>query len=697
MSSVLPTGTDEFSRLLLDSVRDEAIFALDPSGRVTRWSPGAREVIGYAESEVLGIHFSRFYTPDDVELGLAERELRRAQQVGRSDTEGWRVRKDGTRFWAHIITTALRDEQGRLVGYGRVVRDITERLRFEEALRLSEAKFSGIISIATDAVVSVDEELRIVLFNQGAERIFGWTAGEIIGQPLSSLLPERFRGRHDAHLRHFAEGPVAAKRMGERQEIFGLRKDGSEFPAEASISRLELPGARLFTAVLRDITDRKEAEDAVAQALARETEARAEAEAAGERTRFLAEAGSRLSESLDRETVLKTLARVAVPILGDWCVVFLREDDGQVRRVAAAHRDPEREPLTRELLGLPIDAASRHPVAKAMDTREPVLEPELPGDWMASVSAGDEHARILRELGMQAVLVVPLVLRDQVLGAMGLVMAGGERRFAPAAVTVARELALRAALAVENTRLYGAAQTAIRAREDVLHVVSHDLGNSLSAIIVTTTVLLRTLPEEEANDELRKRIASIRDLARRMQRLRQDLLDVASIETGRLAIEWDEWNPAGLAAEALESFAGLAAEKGLRLDGDVAEGLPPLEGDRERIMQVLANLLGNAVKFTPEGGRVALRVSADEKEVRFEVGDTGPGIPPEHLVHVFDRFWKVRSANRQGAGLGLAIAKGIVEAHDGRIWVESVEGEGSTFVFTVPLREGLTEIDEGEE
>lgn len=696
MSSVLPTGTDELSRLLLDSVRGEAIFALDTGGRITRWSPGAREVIGYDESEVLGVHFSRFYTPDDVQLGLAERELRRAQQLGRSETEGWRVRKDGTRFWAQIVTTALHDEGGRLVGYGRMVRDITDRLRFEEAVRLSEAKFSGIISIATDAVVSVDEEQRIVLFNQGAERIFGWTAEEVIGRPLSTLLPERVRGRHDAHLRHFAEGPVAAKRMGERQEIFGLRKDGTEFPAEASISRLELPGARLFTAVLRDVTERKQAEEAVAQALAREQAARAEAEAAGERTRFLAEAGARLSESLDRETVLRTLAQVAVPMLADWCVVFLRDDDGQVRRVAAAHRDPGREPLTRELLGLAAHTGPTHPVTRAMESREPVLDVELPEDWISRVAAGDEHARILRELGMHAVLVVPLFVRDQVMGALEMVMTDAARRFDDAAVSVARELASRAALAVENTRLYGAAQNAIRAREDVLHVVSHDLGNSLSAIIVTTTVLLRTLPEEQASEELRKRITSIRDLARRMQRLRQDLLDVASIESGRLAIEWDAWDPGGLAAEALESFAALAAEKGLRLEGDVPPDLPQLEGDRERIMQVLANLLGNAVKFTPADGRVGLHVQADEGEVRFEVSDTGPGIPAEHIGHVFDRFWKVRTANRQGAGLGLAIAKGIVEAHDGRIWVRSIEGEGSTFVFTLPIRAGMEEIEDEE-
>ncbi|HEU4561230.1 MAG TPA: PAS domain S-box protein [Longimicrobium sp.] len=693
MSSVLPPGTDELARLLLDSVRDEALFAMDPGGRVVRWSAGARAVFGWSEHEVLGVHCSRFYSTEDVQLGLPERDLRRAQQNDRTEGEGWRVRSDGTRFWAQVLTTALRDDEGRLTGYARIVRDTTERIRAEEALRLSEAKFSGIISIATDAVVSVDEEQRIVLFNQGAERVFGWTAAEVMGQPLSLLLPERVHERHVHHIRSFAQGPVQAKRMGERQEIFGRRKDGSEFPAEASISRLELAGTRLFTAVLRDITERKEAEQKIAAALQREQEARAEAEAAGQRTRFLADAGARLQESLDRDTVLRALAREAVPTLGDWCVVFIREDDGEVRRLAVEHRDPAREPLARELLGLPVDASSEHPAIRAMDTREPVLmeqaRPDTPG-----IAHNPEHARILGELGMEAMLCVPLVVRDTVLGVVGLVMGGSGRRWEPAMVDVARELAGRAALAVENTRLYGAAQSAIRAREDVLHVVSHDLGNSLSAIIVTTTVLLRTLPEDEANAELRKRISSIRDLARRMQRLRQDLLDVASIETGRLAIEWDQFAPAALAQEAASDFSGLAGEKRVTVECDVAEGLPELVGDRERIMQVLANLLGNAVKFTPEDGRVGVRARLDGTDVRFEVWDTGSGIPTEHLGHVFNRFWKVRTANRHGAGLGLAIAKGIVEAHDGRIWAESEPGRGSTFVFTLPIHEGLEEIED---
>jgi signal transduction histidine kinase len=229
------------------------------------------------------------------------------------------------------------------------------------------------------------------------------------------------------------------------------------------------------------------------------------------------------------------------------------------------------------------------------------------------------------------------------------------------------------------------AETAVRARDDVLRVVSHDLGNSLSAISIHTAVLLRTLGPESV-DAL-ERIGNIRDLARQMARLRQDLLDVASIEAGRLSIEPEHHEPSELMETALEHLRPLAAVKAIELRPAAADDLPLVMVDPERILQVLANVGGNAIKFTPEGGEVVLRVEQVEESVCFTVHDTGPGIEPEHLSHVFDRFWKVRERNRGGTGLGLAIAKGIVEAHGGRIWAESQPGAGSTFRFTIPAAE----------
>lgn len=228
------------------------------------------------------------------------------------------------------------------------------------------------------------------------------------------------------------------------------------------------------------------------------------------------------------------------------------------------------------------------------------------------------------------------------------------------------------------------AEAAVRARDDVLRVVSHDLGNSLSAVLVTTTLLLRSLPEM---GEVRPRVASIRQLAEQMQRLRQDLLDVASIEAGRLSVEPDWCEPGELLEATREHFSPVAAERGVCLETRAEEGLPPVVADRERVLQVLANLVGNALKFTPGGGRVGLSAERVPGGVRIAVADTGPGIAPEHLPHVFDRFWKTQGGNRHGAGLGLAICKGIVEAHGGSIGVESVLAGGSTFAFTLPAAE----------
>jgi len=239
-----------------------------------------------------------------------------------------------------------------------------------------------------------------------------------------------------------------------------------------------------------------------------------------------------------------------------------------------------------------------------------------------------------------------------------------------------------------------AAEAAVRARDEVLRVVAHDIGNSLSAVKIHALVLERTLPAGEAGSEARKRTGAIRDLTAQMDRLRQDLLDVAAIEAGRLSLEPAETEVEEVVAAALGALAELAGEKGISLSADVEEGLPLVWADRERVLQVLGNLGGNAVKFTPAGGTVTVSAALDPVdrdgsgggagEVRIACTDTGPGIAAGDLPHVFDRFWQARSTRRAGAGLGLAIARGIVEAHGGRIGAESTVGEGSTFAFTLP-------------
>jgi signal transduction histidine kinase len=224
-------------------------------------------------------------------------------------------------------------------------------------------------------------------------------------------------------------------------------------------------------------------------------------------------------------------------------------------------------------------------------------------------------------------------------------------------------------------------------RDDVLGIVAHDLRNPLSAILMQTSVL--RLRGAEGDPRLRKPVEAVERAARRMSDLIQDLLDVTSMEAGRLSVEKVR-SPAGeLVTDCVETQVALATSASLVLHTEVPPGLPEVCADRGRIQQVFENLIGNAVKFTAPGGRVTVGAALRSREVLFWVADTGPGIPPQDLPHVFDRFWQAQKGGRQGAGLGLPIVKGLVELHGGRIWVESTLGQGTTFFFAIPAASTL--------
>ncbi|HEX7091924.1 MAG TPA: ATP-binding protein [Longimicrobiales bacterium] len=528
-----------------------------------------------------------------------------------------------------------------------------------------------ICDIAADAIIALDEAQRILLFNQGAEAIFGYTRDEIIGQPLDLLIPERFRHSHrDVHIPAFTAAPERARHMAHRREIFGLRKDGTEFPAEASISKLEIDGRLFYTVVLRDVTERHNA---------------------SARLQLLADAGRELASSLDYEATLRTIANLAVQSLADFCAMDIVQDEGGVARLTVAHRDPAAVELAAALQRVPLDRSRPHPVWKVLDTGEAVLLDEVGPPLLEEIARDEEHLRLLHEMGPRTVLAVPLAARGHLLGAM-LFFSRTPRRYRdPADVALAEDLGRRAALALDNARLYREAQRAIAARDDVLGILSHDLGNPLSAIFIRSRVLLRTLPQELA--PAREQVEGIRTAAEEMDRLITNLLDLRRLEAGRLVLERRRHSAAALLEGVRESFGVLAAEKSLALELHCGEPSPTLHADRDRVLQVLGNLVGNAIKFTPPGGRIDVHVLQDSNaEVRFEVRDTGPGISPEQLPHLFDRFWQARHSGRRSVGLGLSIAKGIVEAHGGRIWVESEPGAGARFYFTVPAGEEKAEV-----
>ncbi len=251
--------SEERFRLMVSGVKDYAIYLLDPEGHVISWNDGAERIKGYRAEEIIGQHFFRFYPAEDVVRGKPWYELKAAGQQERFADEGWRVRKDGSRFWANVLITALRDEAGQLRGFGKVTRDMTERKQIEDTLHASEERFRSLAETANDAILSADSQGNIVYFNRAAERIFGYFSKEIIGQPLTLLMPERFRNLHRQGIDRFLR-TGETRVIGRTVELVGRRRDGGEFPLELSLSSCKTSDGIFFTGILSDITERKLAE-----------------------------------------------------------------------------------------------------------------------------------------------------------------------------------------------------------------------------------------------------------------------------------------------------------------------------------------------------------------------------------------------------------------------------------------------------
>jgi PAS domain S-box-containing protein len=257
--------SEERFRLMVENVKDYALFMLDPEGRVVTWNTGAQEMKGYVADEILGEHFSRFYTPEDIATGKPQMELAIALEEGKYSEEGWRVRQDGSKFPASVTITAIHDAVGQLRCFAKITRDITERKQKEETLRSSQAKLQGIVGSAMDAIVSVDQQQRVVVFNQAAETVFQCAASEAIGSTLDRFIPESLREVHHEHIQRFGSAGVTARSMSSPGILTAVRSNGEEFPIEATISQVQADGEKLYTVILRDITERKQAEEALRQ------------------------------------------------------------------------------------------------------------------------------------------------------------------------------------------------------------------------------------------------------------------------------------------------------------------------------------------------------------------------------------------------------------------------------------------------
>ncbi|MEO5588188.1 MAG: PAS domain-containing sensor histidine kinase [Gemmatimonadaceae bacterium] len=528
------------------------------------------------------------------------------------------------------------------------------------APKLPDAVLAVIATISADAIICLDESQRIIFYNQGAETIFGYRDQEVIGKPLEVLIPERFRAVHPSHVAEFGESPVQARRMGERRRIVGLRENGEEFPAEAAISHLVADGRKVYSVVLRDVTERHRAHAT---------------------QRFLAEAGEILSASLGHEDTMRNVARLAVPVLADACIVNAFHK-GEFIGTVAAHADPGRVAgIERQRAEHPIDVSGVHPVAEVIRTRLPIVWPGTNDGASTSAALLPEVLRLFDQAPVSAI-ITPLIAREQLVGVLEYYRErsayNANDRF------LAEELGRRAALAIDNARLYDLVNVGIRARDDMIGIVSHDLRNPVNAVRMLTSVMLKG-DDEKLSPKIANYASLILQATEQMDGLIADLLDVTRVEAGRLAVDQRRENTEEMLSDALRTLAPVAQDKLLKLRLDAADDLPDVMADKSRFTQAISNLVGNAIRFSASGGEIMVRVLELDHQVLFSVSDSGRGMTPEELSHAFDRFWQSSRTDRQGAGLGLAIAKGIIEAHQGRIWAESRLGIGSTFYFTLPI------------
>jgi PAS domain S-box-containing protein len=644
------------------------VTVLDAAGRIVRFNQACEQLTGYTEAEATGRCVWDFLIPAeqvaDVHALFDSLAAGRFPSTYRND---W-ITKAGERCPIDWTNSAVISETGTVefvIGTGI---DLRRQLRLEalaEALRASDARHAGIVSLAADAIISIDAEQRIILFNEGAEEIFGWPAGEIMGQPLNVLIPERFRGvHHGTHIPGFAAPPVTARRTGERGEIFGLRRSGEGFPAEASISKQNVGGQEIYTVILRDVTEHRRLEAA---------------------QRFLLEAGLVLSSSLDYATTLRQVAHLAVQQLADFCIIDIVSAEGSTQRLEAAHRDPAHGELAQRFRELRIEHDGPHLAAAALHDRRSHLASAVTPEDLDALAQDATHRALLAALAPASYMAVPLLVRDALLGV--LVLVSTARAYTEDDLGVAEELARRAALAIDDAHLYDEARSAIHARDEVVAIVAHDLGNPISAIRIGTSLLLGELGDVPADGAARRHLAAIRSSTEQMERLIANLLDLRRIDSGRLVVDRRPCSPASIVESLRPGFELLADERGIAFECVRGEAAPDeIYCDPDRLRQVLQNLVGNAFKFTRRGGTVSLTVAADGNDALFEVRDDGRGIETAQIPHLFDRFWQAERSGRRSIGLGLSIVKGIVDAHGGQIRVESQLRRGTSISISIPVR-----------
>jgi hypothetical protein len=676
---------------LVDSALD-AIVVTDSSSRILEWNHHAETLFGWTDAEVRGRTLGTTIIPHRYREAH-DRGVRHFLESGEGPILNRRIeisalRRDGREFPVELTVAPAR--WGTEVVFTSFIRDISERKQGEAHLAAQYAVTRVLAETGTveDAAPRVLEALCATLdwdlgifWSVNAEGVLwpsaSWGVPEVAGS-----------GFEEASARmHFVRGQGLPGRVWERGEAEWIddvtrhphfvRREaaaalglftafafpvvvGSEFlgTMEFFNRRPVEPGPALLASMsamgsdIGQFLKRKQAEEAV--------RVREEAQ------RFFAGVSATLAASTpDFAGTLRALARLAVPFLADRCGIYLAGDDGQLRLVHCAEGEDADEPQGPHAEAAPVPPG--HPLRQAMESGEPMVIPPQEADGESRV-------------------VVPLRARGRTLGALSLVAGPGRRPYEERDATAALEFADRAALAVDNARLFAQVEEANRAKSEFLATMSHELRTPLNAVLGYTNLLESGIPEQ-LSEAVLQYVRRVGLSARHLAQLIEEILAFSRLEAGRETVSLAEVDVAEVVREVEAIVEPLAREKGLRLVVDAAAPPTPLHTDPRKLRQILLNLLGNAIKFTGEG-EITFTTRPDGGEVLFSVRDTGIGIPREHLERIFEPFWQVeQGATRvaQGTGLGLSVSRRLAHLMGGTLTAESRDGEGSTFILRLPL------------
>ena len=641
----------------LKSIGD-AVISTDDAGRVVFMNAVAERLTGWPVASALSrplaevFHIVHEETRREVESPV-EKVLREGYVVGLANHTVL-VARDGSETPIDDSGAPIHDEEGRIRGVVLVFHDITERRRAEQILRESEQRarlLAAIVESSDDAVIGKTLEGVVTSWNAAAERMYGYTSEEAVGRHISFIVPPELSGELQEIMSRLSRGERV-----EHLQTVRLRRDGQRLDVSVTISPILDSSGQWVGAstIARDITEHKRTE---------------------ERLRF---------SSLDYEATLERLARLSVAALADYCLIDLVGDDGSVRRVAASHRDAALQPLVERLRDFPPGPQPAG-VPQVLRTGRPEALPDVTDEIFPSLARDKEHERVLRELGLKSFITVPLVARERTIGALTLSSTRERREYTSEDIAFAQEIANRAALAIENARLYKRAQEVNRAKDEFLATLSHELRTPLTPVLGWTHMIRSGLLNEA---ETAQGIRTIEKNSQSLSHLINDLLDMSSILSGKMRIERAPVELSSVVREAVETVRPLADARRVALEVETGGLSPVVSGDRTRLVQVFWNLLNNGVKFSREGGRVHVRFESANGAARISVEDEGEGIAPEFLPHVFERFRQAdMGTTRQhgGLGIGLALVKSFVEAHGGTVAASSPgEGRGSAFAVTLP-------------